>query len=162
MNLIAQAPALLVGAFALLLLAGGIQDAVQLKISNLISLAILLLAVVAALVVGLDTDVWQNLALFAALLALGTMMFATGKFGGGDVKLLAVTALWVDFAGALSLLSAVFIAGGVLALIILGSRMAASQRSKERIAVLRPGSGIPYGVAIAIGSLVVIALERLA
>lgn len=162
MNLIAEAPALLVGALALLLLAGGIQDAVQLKISNLISLAILVLAVAAALLVGLETGVWQNLALFAALLALGTMLFATGKFGGGDVKLLAVTGLWVDFVGALSLLPAIFIAGGVLALIILGSRLAASQRSKERIAVLRPGSGIPYGVAIAIGSLVVIALERVA
>lgn len=161
MNLIAEAPALLVALLALLLVAGAVQDSVQLRISNLIPLAILLLAAAAAVAAGPTLGLWQNLALVAVLLGLGSMLFATGKFGGGDVKLLAVTALWVDLGGALNLLSMVFIAGGVLALIVLGSRMVAPERLRDQIAVLRSGSGIPYGVAIAIGALGMIGFERL-
>lgn len=160
MNLIAQAAAPLIWILAALLIAAAIEDSVRLRISNLLSLAILVLAVVAALVAGAKLDAWQNLAVFAGLLALGTLLFATGKFGGGDVKLLAVTGLWVDFVGALQLLSAIFIAGGLLALVVLGSRMVASPALRQRVAVLAPGAGIPYGVAISIGSLFTIAFER--
>ena len=161
MNLIAEAPALLVGLLALLLIAGGVEDAVRLRISNMISLAILLLAVVAALVVGVELVFWKNVAVFAGLLAFGTLLFATGNFGGGDVKLLAATGLWVGFLASLTLLAAVFITGGILALVILGSRMVVPVTWKDRVAVLRPGSGIPYGIAIAIGALITIVLQRM-
>ena len=161
MNLVAEAPSLLIGLLALLLLAGAVEDAVRLRISNLISLAILLLAAAAAVASGIELAIWQNLLLFAALLALGTVLFSTGKFGGGDVKLLAVTGLWFDLMGALGMLAAVFIAGGALALLIIGARAVAPERLSRRTAVLRPGSGIPYGVAIAAGTLITIGLERL-
>ena len=161
MNLIDQAPTLVVGLFALLLAAAAIEDAVRLRISNLISAAILVLAVVAAVVVGPQVQLWQNLVVFAVLLALGTLLFSTGKFGGGDVKLLAVTGLWVDFVGALWLLSTIFIAGGLLAVVILTSRMVAPESLKKRVDVLRPGAGIPYGIAIAIGALLRIGFAKL-
>lgn len=161
MNLISESPAAILWLLGALLLAGAAEDAARLRISNLISLGILLLAVVAAVLVGLEPGLWENLAVFAALLAFGTWLFSTGKFGGGDVKLLAVTGLWVDLLGSLRLLSAVFIAGGVLAFVILGSRVLASDAAKERIAVLKPRAGIPYGIAIAAGTLITIAVERL-
>lgn len=161
MNLVAEAPPVLVGLFALFLLAGAVEDAVRLRISNLICLAILLLAVAAAVASGIELAIWQNLLVFAALLSLGTVLFSTGKFGGGDVKLLAVTGLWFDLTGALGMLAAVFIAGGVLALLIIGGRALAPESLGRRVAVLKPGSGIPYGVAIAVGTLITIGLERL-
>lgn len=161
MNLVADAPGLVVALLALLLLAGAVEDAARMRISNLTSLAILLLAVAGAFASGIEPAAWQNLLVFAALLGLGTLLFSTGKFGGGDVKLLAATGLWFDFMGALGMLAAVFIAGGVLALLIIAGRAFAPDGLRSRTAVLRPGSGIPYGVAIAAGTLVTIALERL-
>lgn len=161
MNLVAEAPSVLVALLALLLLAGAVEDAARLRISNLISLAILLLAVASAVASGIQLALWQNLLVFAALLALGTVLFSTGKFGGGDVKLLAVTALWFDLMGALGMLAAVFIAGGALAVLTIGARAIAPERLRRRTAVLKPGSGIPYGVAIAAGTLITVGLERL-
>ena len=161
MNLLADAPAEILWLLALLMLAAGIEDAVRMRISNLLSAAVLLLAVAAAAIVGIEAGVWQNLLVFTLLLALGTWLFSTGKFGGGDVKMLAATGLWVDFLGAVGLLAAVFIAGGVLAFLVIGSRLIAPAALKSRVIVLRPGSGIPYGIAIAVGTLITIAAERL-
>lgn len=161
MNLVAEAPSILVGLLAALLLAGAAEDAVRMRISNLVSLGILVLAVASAFAAGVEADIWQNLLVFVSLLGLGTLLFSTGKFGGGDVKLLAATALWFDLLGALRMLSAVFIAGGVLALLIIGSRTIAPASIRSRTAVLQPGSGIPYGLAIAAGTLITVAIERL-
>lgn len=38
---------------------------------------------------------WSHLAVGAVLLAAGIGLYATGKFGGGDAKLMAVAGLWV-------------------------------------------------------------------
>ena len=54
-------------------------------------------AVVAAVMAGPELALWQNLVVFLALLAVGTPMFAAGKLGGGDVKLLAAVGLWFSF-----------------------------------------------------------------
>jgi len=81
--------------------------------------------------------------------------------GGGDVKLLAATGLWFDLAGAGRMIVAVMLAGGVLAIIILLLRTIKwSQEARERVAVLRPKGGIPYGVAIACGALATLAMGR--
>lgn len=161
MNLIEQSPPAFLWLLGLLLLAGAAEDAVRMRISNLISGAVLLLGIAAAVAIGPDFDLWENLLVFAALLGAGTALFATGKFGGGDVKLLAATGLWVDLLGSLGLLATIFIAGGVLAFLIIGSRMIVSEALRSRVMVLRPNAGIPYGIAIAAGTLIVIAAERL-
>jgi prepilin peptidase CpaA len=88
-------------------------------------------------------------------------MFAAGKLGGGDVKLLASAGLWFDLAGALWLLVAVALAGGVLALLVLVLRTIDwSDEKRRRVVLLRPGGGIPYGVAIAAGALIAMAFQR--
>lgn len=161
MNLIAESPAILLWLFGLLLFAGAIEDAVRMRISNLISGAVLLLGIVAAIAVGLELRMWQNLIVFGTLLAAGIVLFSAGKFGGGDVKLLAATGLWVDLEGAVRTFAAVFIAGGVLAFLVIGSRLIAPEAMASRVIVLRPKSGIPYGIAIALGTMITIAVERL-
>ncbi len=161
MNLLADSPHWLIWGLALLLIAAAVEDAVRLRISNLISAAIVVLAIVAAAVVGFEASLWQNFVLFAAMLVIGTLLFATGKFGGGDVKLFAATALWVDFEGALRFLAAVLIAGGVVTILTILGRVVAPQHWGERVVVLRKRGGIPYGVAIALGTLFVILTLRL-
>ena len=161
MNLAAEAPQWLALVVAVLLLAAAAEDAVRLRISNLIVLLVLLGAIVAAVLVGPELALWQNLAVFSGLLAIGTPMFAAGKLGGGDVKLLAAVGLWFDFTGALQMILAVLLAGGVLALAVLVLRTIGwSEEIRRRVVLLRPGGGIPYGVAIAAGALIAMALQR--
>ncbi len=146
---------------ALLLIAGAAEDAARLRISNITCGLTAAAALVAMGVVGLESAAWQNFAVFAALMAVGTMLFAAGKLGGGDVKLFAATGLWFDLPGALTMLICVLLAGGVLALLVLGLRMFGwSDTARSRIPMLKPRSGIPYGVAIAAGSLVSVAVLR--
>ena len=161
MNLTAEAPQWLALILAILLIAAALEDAVRLRISNLTVGLVLVAAIVAAITVGLDLRLWQNLVVFLVLLAVGTPMFAAGRLGGGDVKLLASVGLWFDFAGAVWLLVAVALAGGVLALLILLIRSINwSEEIRRRVVLLRPGGGIPYGVAIAAGALIAMAFQR--
>jgi prepilin peptidase CpaA len=154
MNLINLAPQwALIGLGGLLLLAA-VQDAAQLKISNLLCAAIMLLGIVSLALIGFRPSVWQNVLLVVAALTVGTMMFSAGKMGGGDIKLFAATIFWFDLGSALWLLVSVMVAGGILAFFVIGIRMASwSEAMKQRAVILRPKSGIPYGVAIAAGAL---------
>ena len=161
MNLVAGAPQWLIIVLAILLVAAAAQDAAKLKISNLLVLAVLLGGVVSAVLSGPRFEIWQNLALFALFIAIGIPLFATGKLGGGDVKLLAAVGFWYDFQSALGLLLAVVIAGGILALVMVSLRMVRwSEKARERIIVLQRRKGIPYAIAIAAGALMTIIAQR--
>lgn len=160
MNL-AEAPLWCLLLVAALLGAAAIEDAVRLRISNVTSGGVLLTGIVAAIIVGLQWPLWQNLAVFAGLLALGTALFSTGKLGGGDVKLLAAAGIWFTISGAIKLIVLVTLAGGLLALLVILARTLAPRAAgRERPHILVPGSGIPYGVAIAAGALLALYLER--
>jgi prepilin peptidase CpaA len=161
LNLVAGAPQWLIIVLAILLVAAAAEDAAKLKISNLLVLAVLLGGVVSAVLSGPRFEIWQNLALFALFIAIGIPLFATGKLGGGDVKLLAAVGFWYDFQSALGLLLAVVIAGGILALVMVTLRMVRwSEKARERIIVLQPRKGIPYAIAIAAGALMTIVAQR--
>lgn len=155
MTLAALAPSWLLLLLALVLIAAAVQDAVSMRITNTLSSAVILLALTAMALHGFAFPMWQNGALFFALLLVGTGVFATGNLGGGDVKLLAAIGLWFKLADAFWLLIAIAIAGGLLALVmIVGRRLIASAGGK------RPSRGfIPYGVAIVAGSAFVLGIE---
>jgi prepilin peptidase CpaA len=160
MNLVSLAPQWALLALGGLLLLAALQDAVQLKISNLLCAAILLLGILSLFLVGIRPSVWQNALLVVVALTVGTMMHSAGKLGGGDVKLFAGTVFWFDLSSALWLLASVTIAGGILALLILGARMASwSEAMQQRVIILRPRSGIPYGIAIAVGALLTVSFN---
>ncbi len=160
MNLLALAPLWLASCLASLLVAAAAEDAARLKISNFLCIGVLAGAIVAMAVAGFEPSLWQNGLVFAALLAGGTLLFARGKMGGGDVKLMATLGLWCDFDAAVTMVAGVFISGGVLALLVLGIRRFAPVGASARAVVLKPGGGIPYGVAIAAGGLIALALLR--
>ena len=160
MNLLVLCPAWLAWTLALVLIAAAAEDAIRMRVSNILSLGVFGLALVAIALAGLDLRLWQNAVVFLALLMGGTLLFSTGKFGGGDVKLLAAMGLWVNFRDAFALLISVSLAGGLLALLIISARMVASEAAAKRVMVLRAGAGIPYGVAICVGALITMAILR--
>ena len=156
MNLLTVSPLWLLWILIALLAAAAIQDAIQLKISNIITGLALGLGIVAMFVVGPQLALWQNFVVFVVILGIGTTLFSNGVLGGGDVKLFAAVALWTDMTGALRLLFAICLAGGVLALVILFLRIVAPSPAGGRIKTLQKGGGIPYGIAIAAGTLAII------
>ena len=152
MNLLASAPAWLAALLFLALLAAAIQDGWRLRISDWLAGAVAIGAVAAAALAGPTIDLWQNFALFATVLAVGTFMFGRGWMGGGDIKLLAASALWFDLSSGWRLLVAIAIAGGIEALvIIILRRMPWSDDLRGKALLLRRRGPIPYGIAIALG-----------
>ena len=161
MNLAAGAPLWLALIFAGLLLIAAAEDAMRLRISNITVLFVIVAAISAAALAGLRLDLWQNAVVFVVLLVAGTPLFAAGKLGGGDVKLLAAVGLWFSIKSAATMLIAVLLAGGALALLVLVFRAFSwSESARERAVILRPKGGIPYGGAIAAGELIAMALQR--
>lgn len=153
MNLVPLAPLWLLGVLIAAMAAAAIEDAMRLRISNITCLTVFVGALAAMALQGFPAALWQNAVLCVVLLAVGTPLFAAGKMGGGDVKLLAALGLWVNFSAALSLIAAVFIAGGLLALGFLASRLLPSRKEPAGI----KSRQIPYGIAIVAGAALVFA-----
>ncbi len=150
MNLVPVAPLWLLSVLIVAMAAAAIEDSIRLRISNITCLAVFISALVVMGLQGFPLELWQNAVVCVVLLAVGTPLFAAGKMGGGDVKLLAALGLWVNFSAVLSLIAAVFIAGGILALGFLASRLF---RKSEGI----KSRQIPYGIAIVAGAALVFA-----
>lgn len=101
----------------------------------------------------------------AALVAFlaGAALHRFGLLGGGDVKLMAALALWTGFERLLDLTVAVALCGGILALALVAVRRLVAAVPVARVRpdkaprprVLTVGEGVPYGVAIAAGGLIV-------
>lgn len=161
MNLAAIASDWLVLLLIGLLLAAAIEDAIRLRISNWMCLAILAAGIAGMWLAGPEIPLWQNLLVFLGLLVVGTPLFAAKKMGGGDIKLMAVSGIWFDLQGAVIWLASVLLAGGLLAVILIGSRRFRKRADgAERPKLSKSGGVIPYGVAISAGTIFSIALAR--
>ena len=127
-------------------------------IANRVSLLLIAAFLAVAPFIGLT---WMQFALhlaaFALVLAVTFGLFAAGAMGGGDAKLMASTALWFGLGPALMhylLLST--LAGGVLTLFLMLFRQSALATYAGEVRALRrltDETGIPYGIALAIGGL---------
>lgn len=146
----------IIWAFCALVVLAAAQDLWKLKISNFFPVGLVALFGLWLGVVGLEADIWKNAVLFAGFLGVGTLLFAKGWFGGGDVKLLAAIALWFDFDGGLALFIWTTIGGGFLALLFIALRrmlpLPAAGAEGGWAAFKRKGP-IPYGLAIAAGAI---------
>ena len=127
----------------------------------------LILYLIAGLVltVAVAQPGWLHLATHVAvglaILAGGLTLFARGWMGGGDVKLLAVTGLWLGPAATPALLLLTALAGGVLTLAMIVARALGAHRlAGGRIAALSdPIDRVPYGIAIAAAAIAVVILR---
>ena len=153
MNLVPDAPTWLLILLFVALAAAAIEDFVRLKISNITCLAVLITALIAMGLQGFPVALWQNAVVFAALLAVGTPLFAAGKMGGGDVKLFACLGLWVNLSAGVWLVATALMAGGVLALIYIAVRYWRVARGGQKY----KSKGIPYGLAIVAGAALIFA-----
>jgi prepilin peptidase CpaA len=101
---------------------------------------------------------WHMLVGLAAL-AVGMALFAPGWIGGGDAKFGAAVALWVGPSAILPYFIVAALAGGALTLLILMFRrlpLPAPIAAQGWIARLHDHrEGVPYGIALALGGLVV-------
>lgn len=155
MNLIVGAPVWLSFLLFLVLAAAAAEDAFRYRISNLTCAAVILLAVVATALQGFSLSLWQNVLICFAILAIGMPAFAAGWVGGGDVKLLAAVGLWLDLRAASGLVAAVFIAGGVLALIYIALRRVTRPNARSSSDYAK----VPYGLAIVFGATFIFGMQ---
>ena len=146
--------------FPLLMVFAALSDVATMTISNRISLALVVGFVPVALLVGAPLDaIGLHVACGLAVFVLTFAMFSLGLIGGGDAKLASATALWLgwDVLMNYGLVTAVF--GGALSIALLAGRKVPLPRlllDRKWIARLHsPETGIPYGVALAAGGLVV-------
>lgn len=146
--------------FGVLLLLAAVSDVISYKIPNKVVVAILALYPVHVLTSPAGVEWLPGLATFAVALIAGFGLFATGKFGAGDAKLLAAIMLWAGpgLAPLVVIVSAV--SGGVLAVILLSPLrttlagalyFAGWQAASEALL----SKQMPYGVPIALGGFVV-------
>jgi prepilin peptidase CpaA len=146
-NLVVGAPLWLIALLALALLAAAVEDAVRLRISNLTCAVVLVGAIISMVLHGFSLVLWQNLVVCVAILVVGMPAFAAGWLGGGDVKLLAVLGLWLNLEAALGFVAAVFIAGGVIAILYIATRL-----FRRGLPEGRSSRRVPYGLAIVAGA----------
>jgi len=127
---------------------GGLWDLRRMRIPNWLNAALALLFVpVAAATLPLEAALWR-LGIATAVLLVGYALFAAGRMGGGDVKMLAAAALWIPPAqagAAMFLLSVALLAG--LVLVLAARRLTPSDTSWRGLR--RHARRFPMGVSIA-------------
>jgi prepilin peptidase CpaA len=158
---------LILSAVALALIMAAVYDVATLTIPNWLSLALLGMFPAAGILAGFGPADWAwHLAAGAAALCAGIAVFAFGFAGGGDAKLFAAGALYMGFGAFGQFVFAVAMAGGALVLVLLILRripLPAAVVAQPWVARLyQKGQGVPYGVAIAAGALLVLPQTHLA
>src|SRR6202140_3015862 len=136
------------------------SDLFTMTISNRVSLALVAGFLALALISDMGlTDILSHLGAGAAVLAVAFACFAMGWVGGGDAKVAAAAALWFGFAHLMNYLVYASLFGGALTSRLLqGPQWPLPHPPAGRAWVLKlqaKESGIPYGIALAIGALMV-------
>ncbi len=140
---------ILLGILALLLVVAAVIDVRTFTISNKLNMAVALLAPLYwwSAQLPLWPDIGLQVAVAAGVFVLLAGAFYAGMMGGGDVKLAAALALWFSIKSTFQFLIYMSIAGGLLTLVVM-----ILHRMKKK-----PGKPeIPYGVAIALGGLIIL------
>jgi prepilin peptidase CpaA len=136
------------------------SDLFTMTISNRVSLALLAGFLVLALLTGMGLhDILLHVGAGAAVLAIAFTCFAMGWVGGGDAKVASGAALWFGFGHLLDYLLYASLFGGALTLLLLQFRQwplpYALAGQPWLLKLHAKESGIPYGIALAIGALMI-------
>jgi prepilin peptidase CpaA len=141
--------------FPVLLTAGAVSDLFRYLIPNWIALLLAILAVPALLLAGVDlAGLAWHLAVGLIVLVVASILFFRGLLGGGDAKLLAAAACWTGWPMVVPFVVYTAIAGGVLAIVMIVVRRPFRNQDVHvdwLSSLLSRNSGIPYGIAIAVG-----------
>ena len=136
------------------------SDLVTMTISNRISLLLGAGFVALAVLSGMGFhDILTHAGAGLAVLAVAFFCFAMGWIGGGNAKVAAAAALWFGFGHLLDYLVYASLFGGVLTLVMIQFRqwpLPAALRDQTWLLRLHSkDSGIPYGIALALGALLI-------
>ena len=136
------------------------SDLLTMTISNRISLALAASFLFLALLTGMSVqEILTHFGAGAIVLVATFGCFAMGWVGGGDAKIAAAAALWFGFAHLMEYLLFASLIGGALTLLLLQFRqwplpyVLSGQGWLLRLHAKE--SGIPYGIALAIGALMI-------
>jgi len=135
------------------------NDLIEFEIPDRASFGLVFLYLLFVLVSPVPIDWVWAVVVAGSIFAVSLLLFTTGRFGGGDVKLLTATALWAGPRLILPMLFVMSITGGVLALIAWVVHWARSHRLATTsghisltTAEYAVPTRLPYGVAIAAGA----------
>jgi prepilin peptidase CpaA len=136
-------------ALGLLLVSAGIEDARIREIANWKNALIALMAPLWWWANGLSLwpEVAMQVGVALAVFAFFAGAFALGQMGGGDVKMIGALALWLPVQPLIWMLVIMSLLGGALTLIMVADKWLRKNGNPVEI---------PYGVAIAIATLLVI------
>ena len=141
---------LLLSILALILVVAAIIDVRTYTISNRLNLNVAILAPIYWW--SAQLPFWPvitiHVGVACAVFVLLAIAFYIGMMGGGDVKLAAALALWFSANDTLRFLVFMSIAGGILSVVVMVTHRLRNKEGKPEI---------PYGVAIAIGGLAILA-----
>lgn len=136
------------------------SDLLTMTISNRVSLLLAAGFVVLAVAGGMGFhDMLLHIAAGMVVLTVAFICFTMGWVGGGDAKVAAAAALWFGFAHLMGYLVYASLFGGALTLLLLQFRQwplpypLAGQAWLLKLHAKE--SGIPYGIALAIGALTI-------
>jgi prepilin peptidase CpaA len=136
------------------------SDLFTMTISNRVSLALAAGFLALAVASGMGpTDILLHVAAGGVVLAVAFVCFARGWVGGGDAKVAAAAGLWFGFPHLMNYLLYASLFGGALTLLLVQFRQwplpypLAGQAWLLRLHAKE--SGIPYGIALAIGALMI-------
>jgi len=164
--------------FPIALLIAAASDIARFEIPNWVSIVLTIGYFVTALLGGVPfTELALHAGAGAAVFMAGAVLFYFGAFGGGDVKLMAACAVWIGWHDLLSFLLIVGLAGGVVTLMLVVSRLlyrigrknyasASDEAASDEKAtswyarLLSPERGVPYGVAIGLAGLLAFSSVR--
>lgn len=137
-----------------------VSDMFTMTISNRISLLLIAGFAFLAFFGGMSTQAaLLHLGAGGLVLLIAFTCFAFGWIGGGDAKLAAVTAMWFGFDHLLPYLVYASLLGGVLTLLLLQFRRwplpATLGRHGWLMHLHHEETGVPYGIALALGALIV-------
>ena len=153
--------------FVLILLAAAASDLIHYRIPNVLVLALGSLFIVSASLHFADAAWLDHIAAAALCLAAGFALYQFGQLGAGDVKLLSAVALWTGMGGLVALLLFTSLSGLLVLAMILFARFLVSRAKRTNLwqaqwstpRVLTKKQGVPYGVAIALGGILTMAMH---
>ena len=139
----------LLTALAIALLVAAFTDLRRRQIDNWLTAGIALSAPLFWFAIGLTLpEIGYQFAVAIGTFIVLAGLFALGAMGGGDVKLLTALALWIQPLAFFQLLVIMALVGGLLTLIFGSWHI--MRRRRDKVA-------IPYGIAISIAGLWIIA-----
>ncbi len=136
------------------------MDLLTMKIPNRISAVMVLAFFPLAVLMGLGAwDILNHVAAGLGVLVLGVLLFIPGWLGGGDAKLMAAIALWIGPDALLPYFIYAAMTGGFIAMAFSFGRSVPLPRlllgEAWALRLHRQDAGIPYGLALAAGALLV-------